>query len=325
VPPFDWKKWLDRLTPLLALGLGILSQAFAHHTIAFAPKAVALLALSWTLAAGIGQRLPESKPGAPPPSPWRVRLHAAAGMVTVSLFRNVLFFLVPIWFASATVLSLNVLAPVALAAMALLSCFPRLFRERVIDKPRVRTLWCSVVLFVALVPAAAVETSASPRLSAALAAALSWLVASLVTSRRALQTGRGRAELAGSAAVAALLAAVAAPLLPPVPVACRASAFGTAIHNKEIEGIATKFPAGTKRVYAWFAVHVPPRYRQGIRFEWTHEGRAAGHMVAREIVGGREEGYRIASSTNAPAAGSWRVDLLTDGSQLIARERFDVE
>jgi hypothetical protein len=131
--------------------------------------------------------------------------------------------------------------------------------------------------------------------------------------------------LGGGAVVAALICALAAPVLPPVPVACTEAATGTGVHNREIDGAAERFPSGTKRVYAWFQVHVPARYRQGIRFEWYRDGEQVGNVTAREIVGGRELGFRTSSSTPSPRAGSWRVDLLTDASQLIARKTFVVE
>jgi hypothetical protein len=320
----DWRKVLERLAPAIALGLGILSQTYAKHTIAFAPKAVALLVVAWALAAGVGKWLPEAKPDEPHPR-WRDFLRKAAALVTVGLFRNVLFFLVPIWFASSTLGSINMLAPIALAAVALYSCFPNRFRKSMLEHPRIRTLYCSSVLFVALVPATAVEVSASPRLSAALAAGLAWLVSSLATSRAPLNTRIGRYELGAGTVIAALICALAAPLLPPVPVACGESAVGTGLRNHDIEGTAARFPAGTKRVYAWFAVHVPRRYRQGIRFEWYREGEQVRSIAGGEIVGGREGGYRTSSSTGSPKPGSWRVDLLTDASQLIARKTFVVE
>jgi hypothetical protein len=97
------------------------------------------------------------------------------------------------------------------------------------------------------------------------------------------------------------------------------------VSNREIEGAADRFPAGIKRVYAWFAVQLPRRYRQGIRFEWYRDGERAGKDSVREIVGGREQGYRASAFTSSPKPGSWRVDLLTDASQLIARKRFVVE
>ncbi|HEY7370908.1 MAG TPA: DUF2914 domain-containing protein [Polyangia bacterium] len=319
-----WRKVLEQLMPAIALGLGILSQTYAKHTVAFAPKAVALLVVAWALAAGIGEWLPEVKPEE---RYARLRnfLRKAAATVTVGMFRNVLFFLVPIWFGSSTLGSFNMLAPIVLAAVALFACFPNKFRQTMLERPHIRTLYCSSVLFVALVPAAAVEIGASPRLSAALAAGVAWLASSLATSRVPLTTRVGRIELGGGTLVAALLCAFAAPILPPVPVACTEAAIGTGLHNREIEGVAERFPAGTKRIYAWFAVHVPSRYRQGIRFEWYRDGERVGNVSAREIIGGREHGYRTSSSMPSPKPGSWRVDLLTDASQLIARKSFIVE
>ena len=70
---------------------------------------------------------------------------------------------------------------------------------------------------------------------------------------------------------------------------------------------------------------MPRHYRQGIRFEWYRDGERAGSFAAREIVGGREQGFRTSSFITSPKSGAWRVDLLTDASQLIARRRFVVE
>jgi hypothetical protein len=319
-----WRKVFEYLTPAIALGLGILSQRFAKHTIAFAPKAVALLVVAWAIAAGAGAWLPDPKPDEPHPR-WRDLLRSAAALVTVGLFRNVLFFLVPIWFASSTLGAANMLAPLLLAGVAIFSCFPNKFRRTMLAHPHIRTIYCSSVLFVALVPAVAVEMSASPRLSTALAAGVAWLVSSLATSRTPLTTQIGRLELGAGALAAALILALAAPLLPPVPVACTESATGISIHNREIEGVADTFPPGTHRVYAWFSVHVPRHYRQGIRFEWYRDGEREGDVASREIIGGREHGYRTSSFTSSPQSGSWRVDLLTDAGQLIARRHFVVE
>jgi hypothetical protein len=319
-----WRAQLKRWTPLLALALGIVSQVFARHTVTFAPKALAFLVVAWVLAAGLGAWLPAARPDESH-ARWRNLLRKAATSVSVSLFRNVLFFLVPVWFASSTLGSVNMLAPLALSAVALFSCFQDQFRARVLDNQRARTLWCSAVLFAALVPAAAVEIAASPRLSAAIAAALAWVASTLAVSRRALQTRLQRIELVSAALVAAGLCALAAPLLPPVPVASRPAATGIGLHNREIDGEADRFAAGTKRVYAWFAVSAPSNYRQGIRFEWYRDGERAQQVIAKDIVGGRELGFRTSSFISSPKSGSWRVDLLTDASQLIARKRFVVE
>src|SRR3954453_13011709 len=97
----------------------------------------------------------------------------------------------------------------------------------------------------------------SPSLSRALGDGGGWLALRLGPSRVAIGTRVGRRERRAGALVAAFVVALAAPLLPPVPVACTESATGTGIVNREIEGAADAFPAGTKRVYAWFPRAVP--------------------------------------------------------------------
>jgi hypothetical protein len=103
-----------------------------------------------------------------------------------------------------------------------------------------------------------------------------------------------------------------------------ASGTGTAVHERALVGISDAFPTGTARVYVWFAVAVPARYGQAVRFEWYRNDEPAGRVLETFVVGGRPDGFRTWSSRTAPAPGRWRVDLRTDSSQLIAREFFVV-
>jgi len=242
------------------------------------------------------------------------------------LYKNVLFFLVPIWFGAAHLPSLNMGAPLLLAAMALTTCFATWYQHNIIEHPVRRVLWSAVVLFAALVPAMAVLALTSPRVSLFIAALTSAAVATAalkgsdeeILSRRAL-TG----ILVGSVPVAALVV-LAAPLLPPVPADCLDKGAGTAIVNRNLVDRAEAFPRGTHRIYAWFAVSLPARYRQQVIFRWLHDGTAAGAPIVTNIEGGRSGGYRTASSKLSPAPGHWRADLLNEASQLVGRVGFDV-
>jgi hypothetical protein len=233
---------------------------------------------------------------------------------------------VPIWFGAAHFPSLNMGAPLLLAAMALTTCFATWFEHNIIEHPVRRVLWSAVVLFAALVPAMAVLAFTSPRVSLFIAALLSAAVATAalkgsdeeILSRRAL-TG----ILIGSVPVAALVV-LAAPLLPPVPADCLDKGAGTAIVNRNLDGRAEAFPHGTHRVYAWFAVSLPARYRQQIFYQWFHDGSAVGGPAGTTIEGGRAGGYRTSTSKTAPAPGRWRADMLNEAGQLIGRVKFDV-
>jgi hypothetical protein len=320
------KKAYGQYAPWLSLGLGVLARALSSEGVDFAPKAIAILAFAWLLPIAASRWL-----RVPPEGKTESKLHnllrTASPTVTVMLYKNVLFFLVPIWFGSAHVFSINVVMPLVLAGMALFTCFSHAYREAVLDEPRIRVLWTAVVLFAALVPATAVIAFTSPRtsimISALVASTMAWAA---LAPRETLVSKKGLVTLAQIALPAALLLGLAAPLFPPVPMLCHDHGAGTALANRELVGRAKHFAQGTGRVYAWFAVTLPKRDRQRVTFQWYHEGVAVGAPVHVTVVGGRKEGFRTSTNVAMPAIGSWRVDLLTDrSSQLIGRTSFEVD
>lgn len=319
------RTFASKYAPWISLGLGIVARILSKHDIQFAPKAVALLLLAWTLPAFVARVLPDPRTGEAEPGWRRAARTTGAPFVVVVLYKNVLFFLVPIWFGAAHFPSLNMGAPLLLAAMALATCFASWYQRAVIERPARRVLWSAVVLFAALVPATAVLAFTSPRVSLFLAALLATAVA--VAALRGGADVLSRRAVFGfllAATPVALLVVLAAPLLPPVPAACLDRGAGTAIADRELTGRADAFPAGTRRVYAWFAVSLPQRYRQQVVFRWFRDGREVGGPVATTIEGGRTAGYRTATSKTNPAPGHWRADVSNELGQLIGRVSFDV-
>jgi|GEM_PF-19492 len=321
---FDWGHLYDRVSPWTSMVFGVLATTFLPYGMSYAPVAATLVLLAWALAVVLARWLPD--PPADRPEPWqryllrRFTIYAAA-----NLFQNVLFFLVPVWFRSATWSSANAIFPLLLAGMAVFSCFDVAYRRLVLDRPVPRALTSGLVLFAALVPALTVVVTASPRAYVATAGALATLVVagSLVAPKRLRQPGSlGRLLVIAGACVGVLT--WAAPWLPPVPVDGRAAGAGTGIHERELVGAAERFDVGVPRVVARFAVEAPRRYEQPIRFQWSHDGQPVGEPLPAHIVGGRAGGFRTWSRHKAPGAGAWQVDLETDGGQLISRVQFTV-
>lgn len=320
------KRFHGRYAPWISLALGALARGLSHKGVDFAPKAIAILALAWVLPIAVTRWL-RPPVEAVPEHKVRRFLRTASPTVTVLLYKNVLFFLVPIWFGSAHLVSFNLAFPVLLAGMALFTCFAKRYQEVVLDAPRIRVLWTAVVLFAALVPATAVIAFTSPRasivISALLASAIAW--AALAPAERLLSR-KGLFAIARISLPVAALLGLAAPLFPPVPMVCQEHGVGTMVIRRELGGRATHFPRGTARVYAWFEVTLPKRDRQEVVYQWYHEGVAIGGPLRTTVEGGRKEGYRTWSMHNAPALGSWRVDLLTGRSgQLIGRSHFEID
>jgi hypothetical protein len=320
------KTFYGRYSPWVSLALGVVARALSHEGVDFAPKAVAILAVAWILPLVVSRWLHPPAEGATESKLHRL-LRTLSPTVTVLLYKNVLFFLVPIWFGSAQVTSVNIVTPLALAAMALFTCFARQYREIVLDVPRVRVLWTAVVLFAALVPATAVVAFTSPRMSivisALLASAMAW--AALAPIDR-MFSRKGLASLAQVSLPATFLLGLVAPLFPPVPMVCHDHGIGTGLVKRELVGRAKHFPRAVPRVYAWFEVTLPKRHRQHVTFQWYHEGIPVGEPLHVTLVGGRKEGFRTSTNVATPTIGSWRVDLLTDeSSQLIGRTTFEVD
>jgi hypothetical protein len=348
---------LDRLNrrfgPWISLGLGILSVVVFRRGIGYAPVAAATLIVGWTIVVVLGQWLGLGGEGAPvagedgtAPGLWprllRI-LRTLAGSWVVSLYQNVLFYLVPVWFASAVWPSANVAFPALLAAMAVFSCFEFPYRHLVLQRPVVRTLWSALVLFAVLVPAAPSLVLASPRMYVALSSGVAALlsVAALATRpwtpRPPTESTEAMAvsspaprqarvvwlSLAVALAAAGLLT-LSAPLLPPVPVVCVSSGAGTGVHERQLTGESERFEPGVSRVYAWFAVALPPRDSQEVLFAWFRDGSPVGRGIETTIRAGRKEGWRTWAFRTAPGPGDWRADLLSDGGQLIGRVRFTV-
>jgi hypothetical protein len=315
-----------RYAPWISLALGVLARSLSHHGIDFAPKAVAILALAW-LIPFVATRWLHVPPEGKTESKLHQFLRTASPTLTVALYKNVLFFLVPIWFGSAHVGSVNIVMPLVLGGMALFTCFSGHYREAVLDEPRIRVLWTAVILFAALVPATSVVLFTPPRasivISALVASAMAW---GALAPKEKLLSRKSLVSLAEIALPAALLLGLAAPLFPPVPMVCHDHGAGTAIANRELVGRAEHFPQGTARVYAWFEVALPKRDRQQVAFQWYHEGVAVGSPLHVTVIGGRKEGFRTSTNMVNPSVGSWRVDLLTDkSSQLIGRTKFEVD
>jgi len=320
----ELKKLHGRYAAWISLLLGVLARALSNRGIDFAPKAI--LALAWLLPIAVA-RLLHAPPDGTPERRLHKFLRTASPALTVMLYKNVLFFLVPIWFGSAHISSVNILVPLVLGGMALFTCFGRQYQQAVLAEPRVRVLWTAVVLFAALVPATAVAFFTSPRVSIVVSALLSSAMAwAALAPRENLLTRKGLVSLAQISLPAALLLGLAAPVFPPVPIVCHDCAAGTAIVNRELVGRAKHFPRETARVYAWFEVTLPRRDRQRVAFQWYHEGVRVGSPLHVTVEGGRKQGYRTSTNIPTPAIGSWRVELLTDrSSQLIGWTSFEVD
>ncbi len=87
--------------------------------------------------------------------------------------------------------------------------------------------------------------------------------------------------------------------------------------------------APEEKLFVYSAVFAPYRLTATIEHRWEWRDTVTGAWTPRQNVvfpirGGREEGYRIYSFHTRPAAGQWRVNIVTQDGRAIGRVRFTV-
>ena len=311
------------ITPVVSLTGGLATVFLLRRGIGFAPFSLGIAVAAWVSAVLFARFFDESDPPSDTTSRGHRTLRWLSRSVVVGLYQNVLFFLVPIWFGSAELTSVNVIFPVLLSAIALIACFDDHFSKRVLDHPTRRTVASAVLLFSVSVPAVALQNRLPLRFGVGLSAAVATLVAAVLAFR-----GRG---LLKALAIALMISSAAGVVfyfiafwLPPVPVQCVTEVAAAGIEDHRPVGIADVFPAGIPRIHVHFSVAAPERFRQKIRFQWYVNGEKRGRPIPSSIIGGRKRGFRTWTYLSTPKRGAYRVDLETIDGQLIGRVRFRV-
>jgi hypothetical protein len=256
---------------------------------------------------------------------------AATDYTIQSLCHGLLLFVLPAYYASATLASLNVTFVLLLVILAVLTTVDPWYRAVV--GPR---LWLGSGVF-------AISTFAALAVALPLIGVTPYpaLLASAGLSVLALAPAilRGRWwpwQLALPLVVLLALIAVASAhalraWIPPAPLMLARSMAAWSVSELEPVGplgshvrAADLQQAGS--VVAYTAVYAPPALSQAIVHVWRHDGDVVGVVTLSPVRGGRSGGFRTFSRKTVPAdpVGRWSVDVLTPSDQLVGRIRFTV-
>ena len=255
----------------------------------------------------------------------------AADYTIQTLYHGLLLFVLPAYYASVTLTSLNVVFFGFLVLLAILATFDPWYRVIVHPRP-----WLGYVFFVMSIFAAlnvALPLVGLPPFWALMASAF---VASLaitpVVRRAGGRTWKGALRVTVALGIAAAaLAAVGRAWIPPAPLfMARAAIMWDLPDLDNIEALPTTISADEVKqrgLVAYTAIYAPAGLRQSVRHVWRHRGRVIETVALAPVLGGRREGYRTYSrKTSFPdePEGRWSVDVVTASGQLIGRLRFRI-
>ncbi|OGK99989.1 MAG: hypothetical protein A3D33_06860 [Candidatus Rokubacteria bacterium RIFCSPHIGHO2_02_FULL_73_26] len=260
------------------------------------------------------------------------RLMVTAADYTIqTLYHGLLLFVLPAYWASATLTSVNAPFLGLLVALALVATFDPWYRALVQPRPWAGYLFFVVSIFASL--NVALPLVGLPPLASLVASAFVAAVALTPVVRRARRGTWGLAlrTTVAIGVVAATLAALGRAWVPPVPLfMADARLVWVTADLASLEPAPGAIRADELRrrgLEAHTAIYAPAGLGVPIEHVWRRAGEVVSVVPLSPIRGGRRGGYRTYSrKTGFPPdpVGAWTVDVRTASGQLIGRVRFRV-
>lgn len=256
---------------------------------------------------------------------------SAADYTIQTLYHNLLLFVLPAYYASATLTSVNAWFLLAVAGGALVTAVDPWHRLVVHPRPWLDNVLLAFSMFAALnvaLPLVGVRPF--------------WaLEGSVILCALALTPAlrRSGGSWTGAWVRACVFAGVAVALLlpfrswiPPAPLHLARATLARDVDGLEPVGpVKSPVSAADLRAFgglvAYTAIHAPAGLREAIAHVWTKDGVPVERVPLSPIRGGRAEGFRTYSRKTdfGPSPeGRWAVDVVTADGQLIGRLRFAV-
>lgn len=301
-----------------ALLLGIFVMWLGSHNFAFLRWVIFPLSFIWlsSLFLPMLSRSPRLTP------PWRERLRLVVNYFNKNFYQQMLFFLLPIYYSSATFGSRNMLFVVLLACSALLSTLD-LFYDHYISVYRPLTvLFFNFNLFACINVMLPVLWGIGNYW--ALWISVVFTVAGFVSFFWQAQGWHHQPsrELIGVVVLGLMVFVVLfRSFIPPAPLKLTSIQFGKGVTGLEIVSPLETLPEGwSGKVSVVTAIKAPNGLRERVRHRWFLNGQLIYEQDLKEIVGGRDRGFRLWSRVPWRAeqhGGTLVLDVVTGGGQLI--------
>ncbi len=317
------KLWWFHSSYSLLLGIGVMWLGAKHF--AYLRLAIFHIAFIWAsslflpLLARI-RRLPEK---------WRRRLRLLINYFQRNFYQQLLFFILPVYYQSATWGAGNMLFVILLAVSALLATMDIVYDRHLSVNGRLLAVFFAFNLFACINVMLPViwnfTNSFALRLSALLA------MAGFASFTFTLPGANGRRRWRLVLAAALLLVAVSEAgrtLVPPAPLRLVESGFAASWdpRGKQLGEMLRELPVGgPRKIVALTAIQAPLGLKDRVGQRWYLDGRLVYASPYVRFSGGRREGFRLwafHTLAGVKRGSRLRVDVRTEAGQLIGRARI---
>jgi hypothetical protein len=256
----------------------------------------------------------------------------AVNYVSRNFYQQVLFFVLPIYYASATRESANMLFVGLVALSALVSTLDLVYDRHLSTNRNLVAVFFALNLFACLTAALPILWHVGPSFALRISAALAFVgfVSFYLGRPVAGHAGPWIAVLAIAVALA-FIATHGQRLIPPVPMRLASSAFGEAVDRGSLQ-ISRRFervPAGwSGTLDVVTAIRTPMGLKETVRHRWRVDGVLVRTTDAHRVNGGRKEGFRLWTAlplSHARPGSRIAVDVETFVGQIVGRATIEVD
>jgi hypothetical protein len=260
---------------------------------------------------------------------WQFRIRLVVNYFNKNFYQQLLFFVIPIYYASCTIGSRNLPFMLLLIASATLSTLDIVYDRYLSIKWYLMTLFLGFNIFACINVILPILWTIPPRWSPLLSILLSVSCFATMAYRFTHLRHQPFWIMVGSAsAFMLLMIALGRPFIPPVPLSLASPEFGQNIDraNRKILNPMAELPPGySGKIYALTPIKAPFGLQEKVRHRWYLDGKMIMKSAPIQVTGGRKDGFRywtycsIKPNANVQTI---QVDVETEGGQLIGRAKL---
>jgi hypothetical protein len=261
---------------------------------------------------------------------WGRWLHRVIHYFNRNFYQQILFFILPIYYASCTLRSRNVVFVIVLAASALLSTLDVVYDRHLSTRWSWAALFFAFNLFACINVMLPVLWGVSNLRAFYLALAASFLGFATFCFRLShLPLWKARAVITVGGLLLILFVFNGRAYIPPAPLRLLSADFGTGFDRNSltVTGPTSNVqPASSVRIVGLTSIYAPLGLREQVSHQWYLDGRLALGSPFYQVTGGRKEGFRLWTGQvfDLTSHRAIRLDVVTEGGQLIGRASLPV-
>jgi Family of unknown function (DUF5924) len=313
--------WLHSLYALL-LGIGVMW--LGKRNFAYVRVAVIHLSFIWLSSLILPKLLNHPRLA----QRWASKLQLVVNFFNKNFYQQMLFFVLPIYYASTTLGSLNVVFVMLVGLSALLSTLDLIYDRHLSVRRNLAAGFFAFNLFalinVMLPILWSVSNTQTTRIGGVLAFA-GFLSLAYPTSQSII---RRIACVLGIGFIILGVVELGRAFIPPAPLSLASAEFGTAFDRESLQMVSplTKLNStGPLRLDGLTAIKAPLGLREKLQHRWYENGKLICPSPFYNVVGGRDEGFRLwtgCAFSNIPPRAELRLDIETEGGQLVGQAKL---